>query len=154
MAGDPSPARAAGILDAACTPGQKTDRDRLPGCSEPDHRPWPRHGGIRARQERGPVDTDYLMLVWSKDSGQGDGGISFWNWDSPSSWGSPPKLRYKLTDPKLREAHSTPVTNMFANDWRTWVLQATNGFSVYNLDSVAAPVLVKNVVGRRRASRH
>ncbi len=33
---------------------------------------------------------------------------------------------------------------MFANDWRTWVLQATNGFSVYNLDSVAAPVLVKN----------
>ena len=34
---------------------------------------------------------------------------------------------------------------MFANDWRTWVLQATNGFSVYNLDSVAAPVLVKNV---------
>ena len=146
MAGDPSPARAAGILDAACTPGQGpivTDFQGAPG-------PTTGRGHGMAAFVRGKdaaqVDTDYLMLVWSKDSGQGDGGISFWNWDSPSSWGSPPKLRYKLTDPQLREAHVTPVTNMFANDWRTWVLQATNGFSVYNLDSVAAPVLVKNTL--------
>ena len=58
-----------------------------------------------------------------------------------------------LVAPPLREAHSTPVTNMFATDWRTWVLQTTTGFSVYNLDSVAAPVLATELHDQRRRAR-
>jgi hypothetical protein len=143
-------ARAQGLLDAPCTPGQKlivTDYQGAPSSS--NGRGHGMAAFVRGKNGAG-VDNDYLMLVWSKDSGKGDGGISFYNWDSVSTWGNPPALnqptlRSKLTDARLREAHSTPVTNMFANDWRTWVLQATNGFSVYNLDSVAAPVLVANV---------
>jgi hypothetical protein len=81
-----------------------------------------------------------MLLVWSMDSGKGDGGLSFWNWDTPGTW-SAPRLRKHLPASRLREAHSTPSTNMFADDWRTWVLQATTGFSVYDLDSVASPRL-------------
>ncbi len=125
-----SPAGAAGILDAACgSLDQKqmvTDYKGAPGPTSG------RGHGVAAfvrGKDAAQVDTDYLMLVWSKDSGQGDGGISFWNWNSPSSWADPPKLKFKLTDPKLREAHSTPVTNMFpANSpttvRRTWVAAA------------------------------
>ena len=87
------------------------------------------------------ADKDYMMLVWSRDSGKGEGGISFWNWDTPATWSAPTKKKH-LVASQLREAHSTPVTNMFAPDWRTWVLQATPGFSVYSLASVATPLLV------------
>ena len=85
------------------------------------------------------IDKNYMMLVWSRDSGRDDGGISFWNWDQPTSFTTPLTIKYRTLASQLREAHSTPVTNMFANDWRTWVLQAVPGFSVYNLDSVASP---------------
>lgn len=138
--------QAQGLLDAACTPGQKvivTDYQGAP--SSTNGRGHDMAAFVRGK-DGGGIDRDYLMLVWSKDSGQGAGGISFYNWDTPSSWGGAPVLRKKIVDATLREAHSTPVTNMFANDWRTWVLQATNGLSVYNLDSIAAPVLVKNVL--------
>ena len=137
-------AHAAGILDAPCTTlGQKLIVTDYQGAAIASNGRGHGMAAFVRGKDAAAVDTDYLMLVWSKDSGKGDGGISFYNWDSPSTW-SAPTLRFKLTDAKLREAHSTPVTEMFANDWRTWVLQATNGFSVYNLDSVAAPVLVKN----------
>ena len=59
------------------------------------------------------VDSDYLMLVWSMDSGKGDGGISFWSWGQPDVWSAPTRA-FRLVAPQLREAHSTPVTNMFA----------------------------------------
>ena len=58
------------------------------------------------------IDSDYLMLVWSMDSGKGDGGISFWNWSQPDIWSAPTRA-FRLVAPQLREAHSTPVTNMF-----------------------------------------
>ena len=56
--------------------------------------------------------------------------------------------------PTLREAHSTPVTNMFADVWRTWVFQATKGFAVYNLASVPAPpILGRGMVPARPGCR-
>ena len=144
-------AHAAGILDAPCKPGQKLIVKDYQGATIASN------GRGMAAFARGKdaaaVNTDYLMLVWSKNSGRSEGGITFYNWGTTSAWtvGQPPKantpsLRFKISDSRIREAHSTPVTEMFANDWRTWVLQATDGFSVYNLDSVAAPVLVKNEV--------
>ena len=94
---------------------------------------------VRGKNDLG-VDKDYMMLVWSMDSGKGDGGISFWSWDQPSTW-SLPTLKRHYPAPKLREAHSTSVTNMVGADWRTWALQTTTGVGIYNLDSVASPAL-------------
>lgn len=137
---------AQGLLDASCTPGQKVIVTDYQGVPNPTNgRGHDMAAFVRGR-DAGGIDRDHLMLVWSKDSGRGDGGISFYNWDAPGTWGGPPVLRRKIVDARLREAHSTPVTNMFANDWRTWVLQATNGFSIYNLDSIVSPALVKNVL--------
>ena len=130
---------AQGILDAVCTPGQKVIVTDYQGPGTTNGRGHDMAAFVRGKNAAG-VDTDYMMLVWSMDSGKGQGGISFWNWDQPTTW-SAPKLKYRLVASPLREAHSTPVTNMVGNDWRTWVLQTTTGFSVYNLDSVAAPVL-------------
>lgn len=136
-------AQAEGLLNAACTPGNKwIVRDYKDHPTSTVGRGHNMAAFVRGKNAAG-ADTDYMMLVWSQDSGKGDGGISFWNWDSPAVW-SAPKLRKHFPAAPLREAHSTPVTNMFANDWRTWVLQATNGFSVYNLDSIVSPVLNTN----------
>jgi hypothetical protein len=133
---------AEGILHTTCAPGDKTIVTDYKGPGTSNGRGHDMAAFARAKNGAG-VDTDYLMLVWSMDSGKGDGGISFWSWDQPSVW-SAPTLKFKVAAPPLREAHSTPVTNMVAADWRTWVLQATTGFSVYNLDSAAAPQLVTN----------
>lgn len=142
LLGVSAPAGAAGILDASCsTPGQKHIVTDFQGSSGRGHG---MAAFVRGKDGSG-ADTDYMMLVWSKDSGKGEGGISFYDWDQASGWLNPPTLRSKVTDAKLREAHSTPVTNMFGGDWRTWVLSATNGFSIYNMDSVVAPLLVRNV---------
>ena len=139
------PANGAGILDAPCAPlGSKyilSDYKNAPANT------IGRGHGMAAfvrGKNAANIDSDYLMLVWSMDSGKGDGGISFWNWSQPDIWSAPTRA-FRLVAPQLREAHSTPVTNMFANDWRTWVLQATTGFSIYNLDSIAAPLLVTTV---------
>jgi hypothetical protein len=132
---------AAGLLDASCSaPGQK---HLVTDAQEDGGRGHAMAAFVRGKNEAG-ADSDYMMLIWSKDGGLGEGGISFYDWDAASGWLDPPTLRSKIADPRLREAHSTPVTNMFADDWRTWVLQATNGFSIYDLDSVAAPRLVRN----------
>jgi hypothetical protein len=139
------------ILDAACTPGDKlivADYKNHP--TNTVGRGHSMAAFVRGKNAAG-VDKNHLMLVWSQDSGRGDGGISFWSWDQPANW-SAPTLKRHFPAPELREAHSTPVTNMFANDWRTWVLQATTGFSVYNLDSVADPKLV-TTYGITAASR-
>ena len=39
----------------------------------------------------------------------------------------PTNVEAALPGPKLREAHSTPVTNMVGDDWRTWVLRPLLG---------------------------
>jgi hypothetical protein len=141
MAAGPA-ALAQDILDAACTPGDKqivTDYADYP--TNTVGRGHDMAAFVRGKNAAG-VDKNCMMLVWSRDSGKDGGGISFWSWDQPATW-SAPTLKRHFPAPQLREAHSTPVTNMFANgDWRTWVLQATTGFSVYNLDSVANPKLV------------
>jgi hypothetical protein len=140
------------ILDTTCTPGDKlivTDYKNPPANTV--GRGHDMAAFVRGKNSAG-VDKNHMMLVWSQDSGKGDGGISFWSWDAPATW-SAPTLKRHFPAPELREAHSTPVTNMFANgDWRTWVLQATPGFSVYNLDSVANPQLV-TTYGITAASR-
>jgi hypothetical protein len=138
-----APVSAAGLLDASCSAaGQKHIVTDVQGGSGRGHA---MAAFVRGKDAAG-ADSDYMMLVWSVDGGAGNGGLSFYDWDQAAGWLDPPTLRFKLADARLREAHSTPVTNMFANDWRTWVLQATNGFSVYDLDSVAAPRLVRNRV--------
>lgn len=140
VAGD---APAEGLLDAACAPGQKLIvRDYKDHPANRTARGHDMAAFVRGKNGAG-VDSDHLMLVWSQDSGKGDGGISFYNWDNPASW-TAPKLRKHWPQSQLREAHGTSVTNMFAGDWRTWVLQATTGFSVVDLDSVVAPKLVAN----------
>ena len=138
VAGSAPQAHAQGLLDAACTVGSK-----FPIV---DYQDYPTNSVGRGHnmaaflrgKDASNADKDYMMLVWSRDSGKGEGGISFWNWDTPATWSAPTKKKH-LVASQLREAHSTPVTNMFAPDWRTWVLQATPGFSVYNLASVATP---------------
>ena len=51
-------AHAAGILDAPCTTlGQKLIVTDYQGAAEPEQRPRPRHGGVRARQGRAPAST-------------------------------------------------------------------------------------------------
>ena len=136
-----STGRAEGLLNAACAPGQKLI---VQDYKDPATSRTPR-GHAMAAFTRGKnaagVDTDYMMMVWSQDSGKGDGGISFWNWDNPQSW-SQPRLKKHFPAPVLREAHSVPATNLFGGDWRTFVLQATSGFSVLDLDSVASPKLL------------
>lgn len=139
LAGGTAGADAAGLLNAACTPGAKSivkDYKTLPGTDGRGHGMAAFHRGRNAAG----VDVEYMMLPWSMDSGRGDGGLSFWNWDDPATW-SAPRRRKHLPVPRLREAHSTPTTDMVGGDWRTWVLQATTGFSVYDLDSVASPSL-------------
>jgi hypothetical protein len=129
------------LLNATCTPGAKllvTDYKNYP--TNTIGRGHDMAAFVRGKNAAG-VDQNYMMLVWSMDSGKGDGGLSFWSWDQPATW-SAPSLKKHLPASQLREAHSTPVTNMVANDWRTWVLQATPGFSVYDLDSIASPKLV------------
>ena len=141
VAGSAPQAHAQGLLDAACTVGSK-----FPIV---DYQDYPTNSVGRGHnmaaflrgKDASNADKDYMMLVWSRDSGKGEGGISFWNWDTPAIWSAPTKKKH-LVASQLREAHSTPVTNMFAPDWRTWVLQATTGFSAHNLASVATPVLV------------
>lgn len=136
-------AQAGGLLDAACTPGTKLIvKDFKDHPTNTIGRGHDMAAFVRGKNAAG-VDEDYMMLVWSMDSGKGDGGISLWNWDQPATW-SAPALKFHHPSTTLREAHTTPVTNMFANDWRTWVFQATTGFAVYNLDSVANPQLVRS----------
>ena len=140
------PANGAGILDAPCAPlGSKyilSDYKNAPPTRSA--RGHDMAAFVRGKNAPTMQTSDYMMLVWSMDSGKGDGGISFWNWSQPDVWSAPTRA-FRLAAPQLREAHTTPVTNMFANDWRTWVLQATTGFSIYNLDSIAAPLLVTTV---------
>jgi hypothetical protein len=138
------------LLNASCTLGDKVViKDFKDYPANTIGRGHAMAGFLTGKNNLG-VDRNYMMLVWSRDSGRDDGGISFWNWDQPADFKTPPTLKYRGLAPQLREAHSTPVTNMFANgDWRTWVFQAVPGFSVYNLDSVAAPQLVTtyNIAG-------
>src|SRR5262245_20289143 len=110
----PSSVAAEGILDAACTPGQKVIVTDYQGPGTSNGRGHDMAAFLRGKNAAG-VDTEYMMLVWSMDSGKGQGGISMWNWNDPTTW-SAPALKYRLVAPPLREAHSTPVTNMAAND--------------------------------------
>ena len=132
-------AQAQGLLDAPCTPGQKVIVPDYQGAPIPTNGRGHGMAAFLRGKDGGGVDHDYLMLIWSKDSGKGDGGISFYIGILPQAGKVFRYYARRSVDAKLREAHSTPVTNMFANDWRTWVLQATNGFSVDDLDSVATP---------------
>lgn len=143
------PAAAEGILNAACPLGsQFILRDYK---DHPINSVGRGHGMAAFVRGKNAADvpTDYMMLVWSQDSGKGDGGISFWNWNDPATW-SAPVLKKHFPAPHLREVHSTPVTNMFGGAWSTWMLQAMTGFSVYDLGSVASPRLVTNYVIRGR----
>ena len=54
-------------------------------------------------------DAEHMMLVWSQDSGKGDGGFSFYGWNNPASWSAPVRER-RHAAPPIREAHSTPST--------------------------------------------
>src|SRR3954470_301233 len=129
-------ASAQGQLDASCPVGARftiKDYKTLPSTDGRGHN---MAGFVRGKDAAG-VDRDYMMLVWSRDSGKGDGGISFWSWDQPGTWSAPVR-KNRLLAAELREAHTTPLTNMFATDWRTAVLQATTGFSVFNLDWIAS----------------
>ena len=76
-------AHAAGILDAPCTtPGQKLIVTDYQGAAIASNGRGHGMAAFVRGKDAAAVDTDYLMLVWSKDSGKGDGGISFYNWDT------------------------------------------------------------------------
>ena len=129
-------ARAQALLDTPCPLGARftiKDYKTLPST---DGRGQNMAAFVRGKDTTG-VDRDYMMLVWSRDSGRGDGGISFWSWDQPGTWSAPVR-KNRLLAAELREAHTTPLTNMFAKDWRAAILQATTGFSVFNLDWIAS----------------
>ena len=101
-------AHTAGILDAPCTTlGQKLIVTDYQGAAIASNGRGHGMAAFVRGKDAAAVDTDYLMLVWSKDSGKGDGGISFFNWTSPSTW-SATTLRFKLTDAK-RWWEGTPI---------------------------------------------
>ena len=83
-AGGAPPGHAQGLLDATCPVGS-----RFPIV---DYQDYPTNtigrGHNMAAFLRGKdasnADKEYMMLVWSRDSGKGEGGISFWNWDTPA----------------------------------------------------------------------
>ncbi len=139
----PAGARAEGILDAACTPGSKfivKDYADRPANTQPRGHDMAAY--VKAKNAAG-VDTEYMLLVWAVDSGKPGGGFAFYSWDNPGVW-SPPVERFTYPASQLREAHSTPLTNMVGGHWSTFVAEATTGFSVYDLSSAAAPLLKKN----------
>src|SRR3954453_19382884 len=125
-------ALAQALLDAPCPLGARftiKDYKTLPSTDGRGHN---MAAFVRGKDTAG-VERDYMMLVWSRDSGKGDGGISFWSWDQPGPWSAPVR-KNRLLAPELREADSTPMTKMFATDWRTAVLKSRRGFSALNLD--------------------
>jgi hypothetical protein len=140
LAGEPGAARAAGILNAACTPGDKfVVEDYADPPANTQGRGHDMAAFLRANDPAG-VAAEYMMLVWAVDSGKPGGGVSFYNWDAPGTWSAPVR-RARFAAPQLREAHSTPTTDMFGGAWTTFALQATTGFSVYDFGSVASPRL-------------
>jgi hypothetical protein len=147
LAGTASPgplsgARAEGILDAPCTPGSKfivKDYADRPADTQP--RGHDMAAFLRAKNATG-VDTEYMLLVWAVDSGKPGGGLGFYSWDNPGVWSAPVE-RFTHPASQLREAHSTPLTNMVGGRWSTFVAEATTGFSVYDLSSAASPLLKK-----------
>src|SRR3954452_12219319 len=139
----PAGARAEGILDAACTPGSKfivKDYADRPANTQPRGHDMAAY--VKAKNAAG-VDTEYMLLVWAVDSGKPGGGFAFYSWDNPAAWSAPVE-RFTHPASQLREAHSTPLTNMVGGRWSTFVAEATNGFSVYDLTSAASPALKKD----------
>ena len=135
----PTTALAVGLLDASCSPGSKqiiTDHKDEAG------RIGRGHAMAAFLEAKGPLgnNSEHMLLAWSQDGGKGDGGFSFYTWNDPTTWSAPNRVR-RHAAPPIREAHSTPSTNMAGNDWRTFILPTTTGYSVYDFDSVVNPVL-------------
>jgi hypothetical protein len=88
------PVHGEGILNASCTPGSRfVIKDYKDYPANRIGRGHDMAAFLRGKNASG-IDQNYMMLVWTMDSGKGDGGISFWNCEQPSAWSMPTLRRH------------------------------------------------------------
>ncbi len=99
-------------------------------------------GALGAPRAHGTLvmHNGYLAVIFSKDSGEGDGGFAFYDVSDPRN----PKLVFAKDDAEtedIREAHGFGVSRIGGRDYI--VLQASFGVQFWDWTDVTQPKLVK-----------